>query len=677
MASDNGAAVMTISNPQMTAPRHEPVVPQDVAEQRTTMLAWERFVTGESLAHTPVDGVLLGSWQRSRSSGVSPLGRLAPLAADGDALERLRLRHGDLIQASKGFFESTAKALVSSQSIILLTDPDGIVLDAGGDMRTLDMGRGVNLMPGGQWREDLIGTNGIGLALSTGRPSLVHAAQHFCEGIKMWTCAAAPIRLPGTNRVMGVIDISGPPSSYQSNNLALAVTAARQIEAALSERGVRERMHLLEIGVQRQVRADAAGLMIVDRSGCICHLNGQLPIPGLRVGQLLPPLDPRISVDAWIRSLPEDLPSEWVELVRDKGLTVGALVIMPRRTRSQRLRSTEPGSETDPLRSGFAELLGNSMALRTAVARAKQLAGKRVPVLIQGETGVGKELFARAIHGDDKASGPFIAFNCGAATKELIADELFGHVRGAFTGANNEGRAGRFELAHGGTLCLDEIGELPLELQPMLLRALEEGVIYRLGDPRPRFVDVRLLAMTNRDLLLDIESRHFRRDLYHRISVTRLVVPPLRERGADVDHLVEVFNQNLAKRHGLPPRQFSSDILALLRGYSWPGNIRELRNIVESLLITAQHPDVVRDELPAELLHEAGDLVAVPVPIVGGTLLEQSERQVIAATLREFHGNLAQAARSLGISRSTLYRKVETYQLRSLAKPADEGSPFR
>ncbi len=673
MASDNSAGALRMTHPPMVPPRQDPVVPQDVAEQRNTMLAWERFVAGESLAKTPVDGVLLGSWQRSRSSGVSPLGRLAPLAADGDALERLRLRHVDLIQASKGFFESTAEALFSSQSIILLTDPDGIVLDAGGDMRTLDLGREVNLMQGGQWREDLIGTNGIGLALSTGRPSLVHAAQHFCEGIKRWTCAAAPIRLPGTSRVLGVIDISGPPSTYQCNNLALAVTAARQIEAALSERGVRERMHLLELGLQRQMRSDAASLMIVDRSGCICHLSGQLPIPGLRVGQHLPPLDSRIGADAWIRSLPEGLLAEWVEFVIDKGRTVGALVIVPRRARSQRLRSAEPGSETDPLRGGFAELIGNSAALRLAVERAKQLAGKRVPVLIQGETGTGKELFARAIHGDDKVSGPFIAFNCGSATKELIADELFGHVRGAFTGASNEGRAGRFELAHGGTLCLDEIGELPLELQPTLLRALEEGVIYRLGDSRPRFVDVRLLAMTNRDLLHDIETRHFRRDLYHRISVTRIVVPPLRERESDIDQLLEVFNQHLAKRHGLAPRRFGSDILALLRSYSWPGNIRELRNVVESLLITAQQPDVARAELPAELLQEVGEHVAVQLPVVSGTLLERSERQVIADTLQEFHGNLAQAARSLGISRSTLYRKVETYQLKSLNQAGVRG----
>ena len=658
------------STPVAVAAGRELSQPQNPAAQRSTMLAWERFVSGESLALTPVDRVLLASWQRSRQSGVSPLGRLAPLAANGDALERLRRRHGDLMQASKGFFEATAQALAHSRSIILLTDPDGIVLDAAGDMRTLDVGRDVHLMQGGQWREDIIGTNGIGLALSTGRPSLVHAAEHYCEGIKRWTCAAAPIHMPGTDQVVGVIDISGPPSTYQVNNLALAVTAARQIEAALSEHAMRERMSLLEIGLQHQARADAAGLVIVDRNGLICHLSGHLPIPSLRLGQRLPPLDPRFGAGAWAKSLPEGLLPEWFEPVRLGGIVIGALVIVPRRVRPQRLRSAEPASESDPRRSGFSQLQGRSAVLQTSIERARQLAGKRVPVLIEGETGVGKELFARAIHGDDKASGPFVAFNCGVATKELIADELFGHVRGAFTGATTEGRAGRFELAHGGTLCLDEIGELPLELQPLLLRALEEGVIYRLGDPRPRLVDVRLLAMTNRDLLHDIEARRFRRDLYHRISVTRVLVPPLRDRGLDVDLLVEHFNTSLAAHHGVPQRHFGSDVLAALHGYSWPGNVRELRNVIEGLLLTGSGPEVLRAELPAEILYEAGDAVAPEPASMGGTRLDQTERQAIARALVEFHGNLAQAARALGISRSTLYRKVEVYHLKDPASPA-------
>jgi transcriptional regulator with PAS, ATPase and Fis domain len=271
-------------------------------------------------------------------------------------------------------------------------------------------------------------------------------------------------------------------------------------------------------------------------------------------------------------------------------------------------------------------------------------------------TGVGKELFARAIHGEEGGGGPFVAYNCGAASKELIASELFGHVRGAFTGATTEGRAGRFDLPHGGTLCLDEIGEMPLELQPVLLRVLEEGIIYRLGDTQPRRVDVRLLAMTNRNLREGVEAGHFRRDLYYRISVTRIRIPPLRERDIDIDLLVGHFNRKLALRHGVPERQLSAEIMAVLRAYSWPGNVREMRNVIENMLLTSSEPAVSLDDLPAELLDEIATSGVIPSLRDEGASLEETERLAIA--------------RALGVSRSTLYRKIELYQLEGIVKPA-------
>jgi sigma-54 dependent transcriptional regulator, acetoin dehydrogenase operon transcriptional activator AcoR len=337
------------------------------------------------------------------------------------------------------------------------------------------------------------------------------------------------------------------------------------------------------------------------------------------------------------------------------------------------VRGAHSASEADPARKGFDSLIGQSQALRTAIDRACQLSTRRVAVLIQGETGAGKELFARAIHGDEEHHGAFVTFNCGATTKELIGSELFGHVRGAYTGATNEGRAGRFELAHGGTLCLDEVGELPLELQPVLLRALEEGVVHRLGDAKPRLVNVRLLAMTNRDLLKDVEAGRFRRDLYHRISVTSVRVPPLRERGLDIELLTDHFNLRLAARHGVPRRNFGADVKALLRDYAWPGNVRELRNVVEGLLLTSSDEAVRCDELPAELLSAVGHepVVASNAPT---TSLEESERLAIVRAVQGVHGNLAQAARALGISRSTLYRKVERYHLDNIVRLADDGA---
>jgi len=234
-------------------------------------------------------------------------------------------------------------------------------------------------------------------------------------------------------------------------------------------------------------------------------------------------------------------------------------------------------------------------------------------------------------------------------------------VRGAFTGAISEGRPGRFELANGGTLCLGEIGELPLDLQPFLLRALEEGVVYRLGDGQPRRVEVRLLAITNRVLLDEVAAGRFRRDLYRRISVTQIRPPPLRDRHGDVEMLVAHFNAALAERHEVPQRRFGREVLSLLAAYHWPGNIRELRNVVESLLLMSDAPDVRLDELAAGLTSEPVGLP--PAVSEAPASLEVSERAAIISAIRLCSGNLTAAAKSLGVSRSTLYRKIERYRL--------------
>ena len=647
--------------------------------ERQVMMAWESFVTGEPLAVMPVSKLVLSSWQRSARAGVEPGMRLAPLVASGDGLDQLRRRNHDLLWAAKGLFMNSAHLLERSGSIMMLTDANGVVLEVAGDMHTRESAQAIHLVEGGNWHEGVVGTNGIGTALAMRRPVQVHAAEHFGEGIKRWTCAAAPVFLPGTEQVIGVVDISGPPSTYQGSNLVLAVAAARQIEAVLAERASREHIYLLEACLKFGTPGEAGAMIAIDRNAKLIHISGSLPGTELRLGTCLHGLEPGRQVEEWGRRLPEGLRPEWLHPVSVDGRSIGALLVVPKISRGVTVAQQrtglaarlDGGSEIDPLRNGFDNLAGNSPALRAAINRAQQLSGRRVSVLIHGETGVGKELFARAIHGDEARSGPFVTFNCGATTKELIGSELFGHVRGAYTGATNEGRAGRFELAHGGTLCLDEIGELPLELQPVLLRALEEGVVCRLGEAKPRRVDVRLLAMTNRDLLKDVEAGRFRRDLYHRIGVTSVRVPPLRERELDIELLAQHFNRCLAERHGIPSRSFGADVIALLRAYPWPGNVRELRNVIESLLLTSNE-DVVRcDELPEELLSavgcDAGAAVAAPA-----TSLEETERLAIVCAVKNMHGNLTQAARALGVSRSTLYRKVDRYHLESIVRLGDD-----
>ncbi len=648
-------------------------------EGSDTMLAWERFLTGDPLGAPPTRNFVVSSWLRSRDFDIDPRARAAPLAAQGDTIEELRYRHRDLLAAACGVFGEAAYLLAGTRSMLLLTTSEGVVIEAVGDAQTLEDGRCIHLMQGGNWREDVIGTNGIGTALSTGRPAQVHAAEHFCEGIKSWTCAAAPVLDPLSGAVLGVVDVSGPPSTYQRTNLTLAVTIARQIETVLAERAARERSRLLEACLERLSSSDAAGLLAIDRTGRLVHSTGRTPRP-LHVGQCLPGLNEELPVERWSERLPEGLQAEWFNPVTAGGRAIGAMVIIPTRPRSSAARLQH--SEADPSRSSFAGIIGESPALIAAVQRARLLANKRVPVLIEGDTGVGKELFARAMHGDGPA--PFIAYSCGAVSKDLVAGELFGHVRGAYTGATSEGRAGRFELAHGGTLCLDEIGEMPLDVQPFLLRALEEGVVYRLGDTQPRRVDVRLLALTNRDLVAEVEAGRFRSDLYYRIAVTRVRIPPLRERHRDVDRLVEYFNQRLAQRHKVEPRRFGPDVLDFLRGHNWPGNVRELRNVVEGLLLISPQRDISLDEVRSALPHIGGSAGAVATHMAAtlslgapdGSRLDQTECAAIAAAVSQTEGNLAEAARSLGISRSTLYRKAARYGI-SLDNAVRHSGPER
>ncbi len=619
-------------------------------EAADTMAAWERFLTCDPAAAIPARNFVVASWLRSQQLGINPTGRSAPIVARGEAVEQLRRRHADLLSAASTVFAEIADMFGGSRSIMLLTNNEGVVLDAVGDRQTLEQGENIHLTRGGDWREDVIGTNGIGTALATGRPAQVHAAEHFCEGIKAWTCAAAPIFEPGTGAMLGVVDISGPPSTYQRNNLSLAVSTARQIEMVLAERAANERMRLLEVCLDRISEADVAGMVAIDRAGRLVHRTGR--VPGLvELGQRVPGLDGGSAVEEWADRLPEGLRAEWFSPVTVDGRAIGAVLVVPVRTRPA----------TQEQQGAFDAILGRSPAVMEAVGRARQLVGKQVPVLIEGETGVGKELFARAIHFAHDPRRPFIVLNCGAVAKDLLAAELFGHVRGAFTGATSEGRPGRFELANGGTLCLDEIGELPLDLQPFLLRVLEEGVIYRLGDGQPRQVEVRLLALTNRTLLDEVSAGRFRRDLYHRISVTRIRPPPLRERHGDLELLVKHFNASLAERHEVPERRFGPEVLSLLAAYHWPGNVRELRNVVESLLLMSDAPDVRLDELAAGLSSEP--IGAPPAMSETPASLEASERTAITAAVRQCQGNLTAAAKSLGVSRSTLYRKIERYRL--------------
>ncbi len=332
-------------------------------------------------------------------------------------------------------------------------------------------------------------------------------------------------------------------------------------------------------------------------------------------------------------------------------------------------------SEIARLREGLAQatdmrsaMVGASDAMRAIRAFVGRVARTDARVLISGENGSGKELVARAIHEESRrAGGRFIEVNCAAIPSELVESELFGHVRGAFTGAVAN-QAGKFEAADGGTLFLDEIGDLALNAQAKILRALQEGVVTRVGDTRPITVDVRVIAATNRDLAQEIKAGRFREDLYFRLNVMPIAVPPLRQRPSDIPALVAHFVAVLGTGPGMMPKDFTPEAMQELRQRYWPGNVRELRNAVERLLILSAghevtHADVMRALPVAD--HEV-DLRTLQVGIDDATLpqfLDKAERAYVAARLDDSHWNISDAARAMGIPRSNLYHKIEKYGL--------------
>ena len=324
------------------------------------------------------------------------------------------------------------------------------------------------------------------------------------------------------------------------------------------------------------------------------------------------------------------------------------------------LRRLESENRQLRQRLGKHEIVWKGDAMRRVMAQVERVAASESRVCILGETGTGKELVARTIHErSPRTGGPFVTLNCAAVPSELIESELFGHEKGSFTGASGQ-HIGKFEQAHQGTIFLDEIGDMPLQMQAKLLRVLEEGEIERIGGSKAIPVNVRVVVATHRDLEARVREGAFRQDLFHRIVVFPLVLPPLRERREDIPTLVEHFAEQVCAQNGWKAMPFSAEAIEALQAYSWPGNVRELRNMVERLMLLATDGQVdlttVEAALPKGLAAAAGTTTG------SGPLSDRVqgfEREVILAELKRTHHNMSLAAKALGLERSHLYKKAE------------------
>ena len=313
--------------------------------------------------------------------------------------------------------------------------------------------------------------------------------------------------------------------------------------------------------------------------------------------------------------------------------------------------------------SDFSQLIGSTPELSAVINAAKVVAVTDVTVLIQGESGTGKELLAQAIHGSSRrAARTLVTINCAALPESLVESELFGHRRGAFTGASQD-YPGRICAADGGTVFLDEIGELPLAVQAKLLRFLESGECQPVGAVSAVRVDVRVLAATNRDLSLMVKQGAFREDLYYRLQVVPLELPPLRVRGADVPRLLQHGISHFTRQYALPAPRFSAAAMRCLRAYAWPGNVRELRNLCERLVILLPGQEVQPDNLPKELRQPpvAAALTASPAAATAPGSLVEMEKSLLQQALQRYAGNQSRAARSLGLTRDTFLYRLKKY----------------
>lgn len=310
----------------------------------------------------------------------------------------------------------------------------------------------------------------------------------------------------------------------------------------------------------------------------------------------------------------------------------------------------------------FDKIIGKSESFASIIEYAKKVSDSTSTILITGESGTGKEVFSQAIHnGSGRRDRVFVAVNCGAIPPNLIESELFGYEEGAFTGAKKGGNVGKFELAHGGTIFLDEIGEMSLETQVRLLRVIEERIVSRVGGAKQIPVDVRIIAATNKNLKEEVENGNFRRDLFYRLNVLPICLPPLRERKDDIPLLIDYYMNRISKKLNKKKFRINKVIMSKFLEYEWPGNVRELQNVIELMINTETIPDDILKTYKAPAMDEK-DIIE-NVGKFENMKLEDVEKSHIIKVLKSFSGNISLAAKVMGIGRNTLYRKIDKYHI--------------
>ncbi|MEM6802250.1 MAG: sigma-54-dependent Fis family transcriptional regulator [Bacteroidota bacterium] len=587
------------------------------------------------------------SWKRSKQYNIDADLKNSPINMN-EANRRFFIKANQfLIEQSSPHLKKLVDSMDSESLIITLANHDAEVLANLG--KNLSSAEAINLIPGSRWSEEDCGTNGIGTAVSESKALSIFGHEHYCHSWHELLCTSSPIKDPFTQKMLGTITLSGQKDFVPLHNIALVQSMAKMIENSIYDH-----IQFSIASNYLQYFRSNKPIVIFDEYFQIKYVNLEaVKLLHLTSGEYfhLFPGEVNLMTSLTISNQYRDFKGKlWKVSAHPFTINNRVLGRIAVFEKSTSVASTSP-KKSAPKPISFDNIITENNQTKQLKLLADQYAKSDLNVLITGETGTGKELFAKAIHhSSERKKGPFVVVNCGAIPKELIASELFGYVEGAFTHAARGGKEGKFRAAHSGTIFLDEIGELPIDLQPYLLRILEEKKVYPLGTHTAYPIDVRIIAATNKDLKSAITAGSFRDDLYYRLNILHLNMLPLRERKEDIPFLFAAF----LKEQKYPLIQVKQEVLELLKSYDWLGNIRELRNCFHKILFHFQ----IRNKGNIISIQDIPEEYRSPERKIAPTIVEEVAPLTIEKALIIAKGNKSKAADYLGISRTTLYRKL-------------------
>jgi len=654
---------------------------------------WDGFIeTGEVPAE--VTPIISGSWKRCKEYDVNP-----DCVSEVEILSKSRLReeretYHQLLSVSNPVMENVYEILRGLGFMVILSDFQGYILRSIVDDGFRKEANKVMLCEGANWSEQMNGTNAIGTSLFEKKPIKVYGKEHFVKKNHVIACAASPIFDPN-GQLLATLDATGDAKAGIDQVFRLIKMAAKNIERELQLLDIQERFNMHKAKHQGIVDLIKEGSLFIDKAGIVSEVNpAAVRAMGKPAKDLLGKNIKELSNihNLWVFNHNTQDKTELTvgpnsgsamfgarakKICDMNGNFEGVVAVLDMESRiEKRLVGASPKSSqhSNTAKYSFDQIVGKSVHLDNAIAMCKRAARSNSTVLLTGETGTGKEMLAQSIHREsERRTRPFIGLNCAAIPAELLESELFGYEEGAFTGARKGGHPGKFEQCYGGTLFLDEIGDMPLPSQTSLLRVLQEKQICRIGGHGYKQIDVRIIAATHRNLDVLVKKGLFRQDLFFRLNVVNISIPPLRVRKEDIELLAVFFFEKFKAVMGRPMMELLPQTVERLKDYSWPGNIRELENVIERLvnvvedrMITPEHlPEFLRDESDGQIITSHNKS------------LKDIEKTAIKQTIIKHNGDLKAVISVLGIGKSTLYRKIAEYGIKVEALVSKGRAPLQ